>query len=195
MRLRRIAVAGVVAGASLAVLAGCTSDGGSDVRDDAAPDEGSLPFAAPETVPPERLTPFCQGMIELADRLEADPPADSTAVIVDAYTELLPVVPPEIDADFRAVLQVLRGDAAPEPSAAPDAPTTPTGTAPSTDVTGSVVVDADPLPDEGFVPDDDPAGRISAYVDFVCRDASNNPGPPPTQPLDDVAPDESSDEG
>src|SRR5690606_23127540 len=55
-------------------IAGCTSFGSSSEEDD-----GVAPAEQPSatvTVPPIRLTPFCQAMIDLADRLENDPPDD-----------------------------------------------------------------------------------------------------------------------
>ena len=45
---------------------------------------------------------------------------------------------------------------------------------------------ADPFPEEGWGPEDDPALRVNAYVDFECRGVQNNPGPPATQPLSET---------
>ena len=34
--------------------------------------------------------------------------------------------------------------------------------------------------DEGYLPDDDAASRLNAYIQFACRDSQNNPGPSDT---------------
>lgn len=167
-----------------AVLAGCTPFGDSSEEDeDDAP--GELPTAT-VTIPPVRLTPFCQAMIDLAERLENDPPGDVTAAIIETYESIDAEVPAEIREDFDAVLADLRGEPTPDPSI-PDATTTTFDPGPPvTDETGATLPPGDPFFDEGYEPEDTPALRLNAYVAFECRDVANNPGPPPTQPLSDV---------
>ncbi|MAT06020.1 MAG: hypothetical protein CL424_13360, partial [Acidimicrobiaceae bacterium] len=36
--------------------------------------------------------------------------------------------------------------------------------------------------EEGWLPDEEPAARVNAYIDFACRGTTNNPGPPATEP-------------
>lgn len=173
------------------VAAGCTSFGSSSEEDDSvAPAEQP---SATVTIPPTRLTPFCQTMIDLADQLENDPPDDIEAEIIETYAGILDEVPDAIRGDFDAVLADLRGQPVPDASdadadTAEDAPTTTFDPGPPvTDETGATVPSGDPFFDEGYDPDDTPALRLNAYVDFECRDVANNPGPPATQPLSDVA--------
>jgi hypothetical protein len=73
------------------------------------------------------------------------------------------------------------GDDSPVSSVVPDA-------AVDTDPGGSVPVEGDDPSDEGYLPSDDPTARLSAYVDYTCGGSLNNPGPPATQPFDDIAP-------
>ena len=136
-------------------------------------------------IPPERLTPFCQAMNDLSDRLENDPPSDINGLIVETYTEIADQVPGEIANEFAAVLAGLQGGPLPVPPVDTVDPATPT------DATGpgdSLSLEDDELPDEGYLPGDDPAERVNAYVEFTCRDSQNNPGPPATQPFGDIAP-------
>ena len=164
-----------VAAIAVAVLAAaCTPGGTSSDGDEEDATTGQLPSVT-VTIPPSRLTPFCQAMIDLNERLENDPPDDVEAEIIDTYEGILGEVPAEIRTDFDAVLADLRGEA-PASTGDPDAPTTSLGTPTS-----------DPLADEGRAPGDDPAERLSAYVDFACRSIENNPGPPATQPLSEPA--------
>lgn len=180
----------LVAAVTLGVVAGCTpfgdtSDGDGD---DPAP---TGPVPATVTIPPVRLTPFCQAMIDLADRLEDDPPEDVAAAIIAAYEAIADEVPDPIRADFDAVLAELRGESIPPPSTDPvEAASTTTFDPgpPVTDASGSTLPPGDPFFEEGYDPDTTPAGRLNAYVDFECRDVANNPGPPPTQPLSDSVP-------
>lgn len=159
----------------VASVTACTS--GTDPADDAPADEaGGEQPAVTVTIPPTRLSPFCQAMIDLNDRLETDPPDDVGALIVEAYEDIRDDVPDVIRADFDAVLADLRGGTAPPDDAA--ATTSPTTTVADADVPTS-----DPLADEGRAPGATPTERLSAYVDFACRSVENNPGPPPTQPL------------
>ena len=141
--------------------------------------DGSEPVqpAVPTTafVPPERSTRFCETMTDLIDRLENDPPDDVAGTILDAYRGLVDDVPEVIRGDFMAVLADLEGKAPSVDASDGDAAERPSS------VPGSIVPD-DPLPDEGFGPDDTPASRVNSYVGFVCRGVVNNPGPPDTQP-------------
>ena len=152
----------------------------SDDEADGSVDEGQP--VATVTIPPVRLTPFCQAMIDLADRLEQDPPDDIAAEIIEAYEEIAPEVPEAIRGDFDAVLADLRVDAPPT-TTEPDTPTTPPAPPDPPNTDGGTLPPGDAFFDEGYDPDDDPALRLNAYVDFECRDVANNPGPPPTQPL------------
>lgn len=142
---------------------------------------------APEisvTIPPQRLTPFCQGMIDLTDRLVEDPPDDPVAEIISVYESLVDVVPPEIEPEFLAVLARLQSG---EPATTTVAATT--AAPPSTTAVDPSVTEATTLfADEGYDPDEDPALRVNEYVQFACRDAVNNPGPAATQPRQTVAP-------
>jgi hypothetical protein len=173
-----IAVLVVVA---FGVTIGCTG-GDTPASGDTVEPQTQVPSV---TIPAERLTPFCQAMIDLSDRLETDPPDDATALIVSVYEDISDEVPVEILDDFDAVLTALRdGSAASVPVAVTsDAPS------PSTPDEGpSPVATGDEFFDEGYSPDEDPATRLNDYVDFACRDSVNNPGPPATQPLEDIAP-------
>lgn len=161
----------MVVGVVWSVLAACTS-GLTSAPEATDPDAPDRPVVAP--LEPVGTTPFCRAMTDLADRLENDPPDDVAAAIIDVYEDMLDVVPDVVRPDLMAVLADLRGEA-------PGTGTTP-GSTP-----GSSLPEGDPLPDEGWRPDDSPAGRLNAYVEFECRAVVNNPGPPPTQPLDDPA--------
>ncbi len=142
--------------------------------------DATVPIAS-VTVPPERLTPFCQAMIDLADRLETDPPDDVGALIIETYEGIVDEVPPEIANEFDAVLAALRTGADPE---------VPETTIPPAATSGPLTTDGDPFFEEGYLPDADPSRRVNAYVQFACRDTANNPGPPATQPLDDIVVDD-----
>lgn len=171
----------VVAAVSVAmVLAGCDSGEREDAE---SGPEGST--AAPEisvTIPPQRLTPFCQGMIDLTDRLLNDPPDDPAAEIVSVYESLVEVVPPEIEEEFLTVLARLQ-------NGTPATTATVATTLPRTTVADPNVTEPTTLfADEGYDPDEDPALRVNEYVQFACRDSINNPGPAATQPGQTVAP-------
>lgn len=161
---------------ALVGVAGCNSG----EREPDAATTGDASVELPEvsvTIPAERLTPFCQAMIDLNDELLDDPPADTRARIIEVYESIVDVVPAEIAADFTTVLARLQsGDTAiTAPTAAPYA----TSVVPnSIDVSNTT----NPLADEGYSPDDDPTTRLAEYVRFACNDAANNPGPSATQP-------------
>jgi hypothetical protein len=168
---------------SLLTLA-CTPTGPSEADDgpDAVePSEETVP------IPEVRLSPFCRTMIDLAAELETDPPDDVTQTIIDTYEEILPDVPAVLRADFEVVLADLRGEPV---VTAPATETPPTTFAmpelpPATDQSGATIPVGDPFADEGRrLPGETPSERISGYVDFACRGNQNNPGPPPTEPLE-----------
>lgn len=165
-------------------LVGCTPFG--DPADE--PDEGAS-AERPEatvTIPAARTTPFCQAMIDLADRLESDPPDDARSVIVETYESIGADVPDVIRQDFDAVLADLRANRVPTPDPDDSAVATTFDPGPPvTDERGATLPPGDPFFDEGYDPEDTPALRLNAFVDFECRDVANNPGPPPTQPLTD----------
>ena len=175
-------------------LAACTRTGGDDTSD---ADDAAV--EAPDvTEPASRASPFCQRMLDLDAELPDDPAIDTREQVLAAYTAALPDVPPEIDAEFRVVLAAL--EAGPDATSSNtttntdvsvlDAPpTTPVGSAtsgrtPEAGIGSSTTLpSAEALyPEEGWLPDDDPAARVNAYIDFACRGTTNNPGPPPTEP-------------
>lgn len=162
------------------VLAGCDSGEREDAE--SGPDGSTVAPEISVTIPPQRLTPFCQGMIELTDRLLNDPPDDPAAEIVATYESLVEVVPPEIEVEFLTVLARLQ-------SGTPATTASTATTLPGTTVTDPNVTEPTTLfADEGYDPDEDPALRVNEYVQFACRDAINNPGPAATQPGQTVAP-------
>ncbi len=164
------------------IVTACTGTGAAEpeVADaDQAP-VGSI------TVPPARLSPFCQAMIDLDESLPNDPSIDSSEQILAAYQEALPDAPPEIAVQFAAVIDALeRGTEATLPSTTPTTsasdsgdPATPAAT--TTDPTTGATENT--FDEEGYLPDESPAAQVNAYIDFVCRGTANNPGPPPTEP-------------
>ncbi len=87
-------------------LLGVACSGDDGAADDAVPAD-DVPVAS-LTVPPTRLTPFCQRMIELdVDLSEADVGEPVGDLITEAYREALPFAPPEIEVEFAAVLNEL----------------------------------------------------------------------------------------
>ena len=171
--------------------AACTETGPSETTDTTEP-EIAVPAV---TEPAIRLTPFCQQMIALDAALPGDPAIDTSEQVLEAYRAALPDVPREIEAEFRAVIAALEtGTVATVPGAtdstlspddlggpaqtlAPDAtlPPPPSGatTLPSEEQLAA---------EEGWLPDEEPAARVNAYIDFACRGTVNNPGPPATEP-------------
>ena len=81
-------------------------------------------------------------MNELSERLDADPPDDARALIIQTYTELLSDVPPEILSQFEAVLaelsraptNVVPVTAPPPPLTSPDVVAPPTSASSTTEV-------------------------------------------------------------
>ena len=146
--------------------------------------------------PASRLTPFCEAMIELSDQLRSEEVADDENLIITTYRSIRAEVPPEISADFDAVLVALEtGAPAPTDPPLPTSPTTvPTPTASSTstvapdaqtDVGAGSVPTSSPGVDVGYAAGNSPSERINNYVSFACRDTQNNPGPPATEPLEE----------
>jgi hypothetical protein len=168
----------VVIGAIVLATTACTPD--RSASDDAATNP-AVPSGT-VAIPESRLTPFCQAMIDLSDRLETDPPDDVDALIIETYTDIEDEVPAEILPDFQAVLADLEG----EPVPSIDPVVTPPSTGPADGSGGSIAPGSDSFYEEGYTPRDDPAGRLNGYIDFACRDNQNNPGPPATQPLDQL---------
>lgn len=170
VRVIAVALIGVMVG-------GCSTFGGGDDGDDTGTgEEVAIVPDLSVTIPPSRLTPFCQAMIDLGDELENDPPADEGARIIEVYESVVDVVPPEIRDDFLSVLARLQSGSPVATTAATSVPAT-TAVGAST-VPGTTLVDAD----EGYFPDEDPAVRLNAYISASCRGTLNNPGPLATQP-------------
>lgn len=157
-----------------AIAGGCSSD--DDPPDGSAVERTEPARTVP--VPPERQTPFCEAINELNVRVEeADPGTDTREMIIDTYASIVDEVPAEIRDDFLAVLAQLQ--AGPTSTVATPATTaSPDSTGPPSTVT-TTIEDFE----EGYTPDDNPALRLNAYIQFACTDSQNNPGPPETQPM------------
>lgn len=181
---------------SVVLLSSCVFDG-SEAQEDGVDTSDPAP-AASVVIPSERLSPFCQAMIDLTDRVRSGDDVGEVE-IVETYRSISGDVPAEIADDFALVLQALESGA-PAPTdppratipTLPDPETSPPTGASATTLVGaeegsvpsSPSVPASAVVDERFDRDDSPAERINTYVSFVCRDSDNNPGPPATQPLD-----------
>ncbi len=164
--------------AAIALLAGGCSPGG-DTRSGSTLVESGLVRTVP--VPAERLSPFCQSIADLDDRLNAAPAdADTTQMIIDAYSSMVDVVPTEIRADFMSVLAALQADPSGSGVTFPTTPDTAVTTPPPSASPATVTTVEDF--EEGYVPDSDASSRLNEYIDFACRDSQNNPGPADTQP-------------
>lgn len=119
-------------------------------------------------------TPFCSGMSAISLRVNTDPPSDLGTYLIAEYEALLPVVPSAIGSEFQTVLDDLRGAAT-------------RGTVPGSDTSATATTDpADGFAEEGYLPDEEPALRLNAYLADNCFGTQSNPGPPPTEPLSDV---------
>jgi hypothetical protein len=189
MRRRSIVATAAMAVLLAGLLAACDFTFGENA-DDATADDSADEIATPVVTQPP--SPFCVAVDELERRIDESSTDSDRAIIVEAYTEMLDLVPPEVRPDFEAVLAELRGgSAATVPTTAPiasvdlDAPTGADGTSDTTEATGSTVAGTQVF-EEGYTPEETPAGRIGAYVDFACDRSENNPGPPPTQPSEPV---------
>jgi hypothetical protein len=172
-------------------LGACVSNDPDDAEPTATTDAPPVSV----TVPASRLTPFCQAMIDLTDRIASGAEPDVEGAIIATYTEVLPDVPPEIASDFSLVLAALESGAPPPTDPPPDpaptteaaavTPSTPPDASSESGETDPVDATADEVSvDEGFDPSSSPADRVNAYVDFSCRNTGNNPGPPATEPFD-----------
>ena len=160
----------------LTMVASCSSD------DDDRSESTEVEAASDRTVaiPPERQSPFCEAISDLDDRLNAaDSGTDTTEMIIDAYSKMVNDVPEEIKNEFLSVLADLQDDPSGSDvtlaTAPPTAVTTPAPSAAAASTTFPGV-------DEGYLPDDDAASRLNAYIQFACRDSQNNPGPSDTEP-------------
>ena len=169
-RATAIAVLAVVLGIATATTA-CTGD------DSDTPPTGADALAPSDTGPTTtsaRSTPFCAGMIDLAERLEqADENDDTATMIRSTYADLDAVVPDEIRADFDAVRQLLVDQT--DLGAA----TTTSAPVPTSDVSDVTTADGD---GEGALPADTPTERLADYIELTCWSTANNPGPPETEP-------------
>ena len=146
-------------------------------------DADTVPLATDEPAPSDtgptttsaRSTPFCAGMIELAERLDgADATDDTAAMIRESYADLADVVPDDIRADFEAVRALLVDQAEGIPTTTTDAPVPTTD-----DVTDATAATGD---GEGAAIPDSPTERLADYVELICRSTANNPGPAETEP-------------
>jgi hypothetical protein len=144
-------------------------------------DPDSAPLTTDEPAPDDtrptttsaRSTPFCAGMIDLAERLDGADETDDTALMIrETYADLADVVPEEVRTDFEAVRQLLvdQADGAATSTSAP---------ATTDDVTDATAAEGD---GEGAAVADSPTERLADYVELVCRSTANNPGPPETEP-------------
>jgi len=177
---------------TVATAAACTQTGANETTDTTEPDV-VVPMV---TEPAIRLTPFCQQMIALDEALPSDPAVETSEQVLEAYRAALPDVPAEIDAEFRAVIAALEtGTVATVPGAPVDTVSTddlggpaqtvpPDATLPPAPPSGSTTLPSEEqlVAEEGWLPDDEPAARVNAYIDFACRGTANNPGPPATEP-------------
>ena len=189
-RLLRVRVLPIVL-MTVASTAACTQTGASETTETTEPDV-VVPVV---TEPAIRLTPFCQRMIALDEALPADPAVDTSEQVLEAYRAALPDVPTEIEVEFRAVIDALEtGTEATVPGATvdtvspddlggPAATLAPDATLPPPP-SGSTTLPSDEqlVAEEGWLPDEEPAARVNAYIDFACRGTANNPGPPATEP-------------
>jgi hypothetical protein len=135
-------VAGLAAVAALGLAACDVFD-----SDDAANSTATATESPPEirvTVPPSRLTPFCQAIIDLRDEIQNDPPADTRARIIEVYERIVDDAPADIRDDFVAVLASLQTG---EPAATavivpPSDPPSPDPTTAGSTSTESTATDA-----------------------------------------------------
>jgi hypothetical protein len=149
-------------------IVGCT-----DGDDDAT--TTTVEFVPADVPAGAAQTPFCSGMSSISLRVNTDPPSDLNSYLIAEYEALLPVVPPSIASEFQTVLANLR-----------DRPVATT-TTPGASTTATVSTDpSDGFAEEGYLPDEEPALRLNAYLADNCFGTQSNPGPPPTQPLSDL---------
>lgn len=164
-----------IAAVLVALVAGCSSD--DDAQSDSTfAETGPLRTVA---VPAERLSPFCESIADLDEQLNAAPAdADTSQMIIDAYSSMVDVVPEEIRNDFLSVLAALQADPSGAAATLATTPDTAVTTPPPSVSTASTLLGFE----EGYLPDDDASSRLNAYIQFACRDSQNNPGPADTEP-------------
>ena len=163
---------------AIALFAGACSSDDDTQSGSTLVESGPLRTVA---VPAERLSPFCQSISDLDEQLNAAPAdADTSQMIIEAYSSMVDVVPEEIRADFMSVLAALQADPSGVDATFPTTPDTAVTTPPpsASPVTVTTVEDFE----EGYLPDDDASSRLNAYIQFACRDSQNNPGPADTEP-------------
>jgi hypothetical protein len=159
----------------LALVGGCSSDDDSQSGSTFA-ETGQVRTVA---VPAERLSPFCESIAELDERLNAaSADADTSTMIIDAYSAMVDVVPDEIRNDFLSVLAALQADPRGTTATVATTPDTAVTTPPPSASTVSTLLGFE----EGYDPDTDASSRVNAYIQFACRDSQNNPGPADTEP-------------
>ena len=177
---------------TVAFAAACTETGASETTGTTAP-EAIVPLV---TEPAVRSTPFCRQMIALDEALPSDPAVDTSGQVLDAYRAALPDVPAEIEVEFRAVIEALEtgtvatvpgatvDTVAPDDLGGPAETLAPDATLPPPPQSGATTLPSEEqlVPEEGWLPDQEPAARVNAYIDFACRGTVNNPGPPATEP-------------
>jgi hypothetical protein len=162
----RVRVAALIV--AVAAGAGCSSDDDSGSATSTA--DVGLERTVP--VPPERLSPFCQAIADLQQRLdEAGPDDDTGELIIDTYSSVVDEVPPEIRDDFLSVLAALQAGGPPSTTTSP------------VSIASTTIEDFE----EGYTPDESAALRVNSYIQFTCRDSGNNPGPSETQPTVGIA--------
>ena len=166
-----VAIAAVV----VALATGCSSD--DDAQSDSTfAETGPLRTVA---VPAERLSPFCESIADLDEQLNAAPAdADTSQMIIEAYSAMVDLVPEEIRNDFLSVLAALQADPSGATATLATTPDTAVTTPPPSVSTASTLLGFE----EGYLPDDDASSRLNAYIQFACRDSQNNPGPADTEP-------------
>jgi hypothetical protein len=163
---------------AIAVFVGLAGATTACTGDDPAAVPTATDLTAPDDTGPTttnaRSTPFCAGMIDLAERLEqTEATDDAAAMIRSTYAELAEIVPDEIREDFGAVRRLLVDEIDGETTSSTSAPIPPD------DVTDATSADGD---GEGASPAETPTERLADYVDLTCRSTANNPGPPETEP-------------
>lgn len=155
-------------------------DGDEPAADEESVDPG-LPSAT-VAVPPERTSEFCRELVDLTDAVRNGELDDVEAAILETYRSVGDDVPDAIADDFDLVLGALEdGGPLPTDPPRPSVATTP-GTEPSAATTAETGSTGPSEPEIGFAPADSPSERITTYVESVCRNTANNPGPPATQP-------------
>ena len=103
----------------LALVAGCSSDDSPSGATFA--ETGEVRTVA---VPAERMSPFCESIADLDERLNAAPAdADTSQMIIDAYSAMVDLAPAEIRNDFLSVLAALQADPSGAAATAVPAPT------------------------------------------------------------------------